>query len=306
MISKNCFTADWLEQKRRQLKTDPYLLERALHAFALLGHLAESGLDFVFKGGTSLLLYVPVIRRLSIDIDILCSAPAETLDQSVAYVASLPPFTSYKEEDRGVRGLPNRRHFRFFYTPVLTGNPAPFVPPGGRDADTMQITKQLFDVGELFGIAEDLSVIRRGYHRVFEQENQYRGGGFTHVQTLDDTLDAALHLSKHGLKGPANTPEAEKMTEGARKVSEHLVNYRFNLNAAKIAAAKAALLSRLVLSEGQNDSLTYWRTLPTLAEMSTLTIDGPWNRLQRLRSTSPEAFFYWQQAAKLQAMLDGF
>ncbi len=62
MISKNCFTDHWLEQKRRQLKTDPYLLERALHAFALLGHLAESGLDFVFKGGTSLLLYVPVIQ----------------------------------------------------------------------------------------------------------------------------------------------------------------------------------------------------------------------------------------------------
>jgi hypothetical protein len=114
MISKNCFTADWLEQKRRQLKTDPYLLERPLHAFALLGHLAESGLDFVFKGGTSLLLYVPVIRRLSIDIDILCSAPAEILEQSVANVASLSPFISYKEEDRGVRGLPNRRHFRFF------------------------------------------------------------------------------------------------------------------------------------------------------------------------------------------------
>jgi hypothetical protein len=71
---------------------------------------------------------VPVIRRLSIDIDIPSSAPAETLEQSVASVASLPPFTSYKEEDSGgVRGLPNRRHFRFFYTPILPGNPAPFV-----------------------------------------------------------------------------------------------------------------------------------------------------------------------------------
>ena len=280
MISKNCFTADWLEQKRRQLKTDPYLLERALHAFALLGHLAESGLDFVFKGGTSLLLYVPVIRRLSIDIDILCSAPAETLEQGIVSIASLPPFNSYKEEERGVRGLPNRRHFRFFYTPILPGNPAPFVlldvveefegphevikkpitpaileiereisvtiptveslladkltafapktigipfvPPGGRDADTMQIIKQLFDVGELFDIAEDLSAIRRVYHRAFEQENQYRGGGYTHVQTLDDTLDAALHLSKHSLKGVAITPEAFFYWQQATKLQAML------------------------------------------------------------------------------------
>lgn len=83
MIAEICFTADWLERKRTELGgVDPALLERALHAFALLGHLAESDLEFVFKGGTSLLLHVPVIRRLSIDIDILCAAPAEVLDRS--------------------------------------------------------------------------------------------------------------------------------------------------------------------------------------------------------------------------------
>jgi predicted nucleotidyltransferase component of viral defense system len=76
MIAEICFTVAWLENKRRELRgVDPSLLERALHAFALLGHLAESDLEFVFKGGTSLLLHVPVIRRLSIDIDILCSTP---------------------------------------------------------------------------------------------------------------------------------------------------------------------------------------------------------------------------------------
>ncbi len=65
MIAEICFTADWLDEKRKELKgVDPSLLERALHAFALLGHLAESDLKFVFKGGTSLLLHVPVTRRL--------------------------------------------------------------------------------------------------------------------------------------------------------------------------------------------------------------------------------------------------
>jgi hypothetical protein len=65
MIAEICFTADWLEKKRKELRgVDPGLLERALHAFALLGHLAESELKFVFKGGTSLLLHVPVIKGL--------------------------------------------------------------------------------------------------------------------------------------------------------------------------------------------------------------------------------------------------
>ena len=61
MISEICFTTDWLERKRKELgNVDPVLLERSLHAFALLGHLADSGLEFVFKGGTSLLLHTPV------------------------------------------------------------------------------------------------------------------------------------------------------------------------------------------------------------------------------------------------------
>lgn len=98
-----------------------------LHAFALLGHLAESDLKFVFKGGTSLLLHLPVIRRLSIDIDILCSAPTAELDRILGEVAKAAPFIRYEEDERGSRGLPRRRHFKFFYTPLVAGNPAPYV-----------------------------------------------------------------------------------------------------------------------------------------------------------------------------------
>src|ERR1700686_4293995 len=111
MIAEICFSADWLERKRRELHFgDSALLERALHAFVLLGHLAESELRFVFKGGTSLLLHVQKMRRLSIDIDILCAAPAVVLNQILAEVAIIPPFTRYEEDERGARGLPERRH----------------------------------------------------------------------------------------------------------------------------------------------------------------------------------------------------
>jgi hypothetical protein len=49
MVVEICFTADWLDKKRRELRgVDPGLLERALHAFALLGHLAESNLKFQY------------------------------------------------------------------------------------------------------------------------------------------------------------------------------------------------------------------------------------------------------------------
>lgn len=358
MIAEICFTADWLDKKRKELKgVDPSLLERALHAFALLGHLAESDLKFVFKGGTSLLLHVPVIRRLSIDIDILCSAPTAELDRFLAEAAKVPPFIRYEEDERGSRGLPERRHFKFFYTPLVAGNPAPYVfldvveephvphevtvkpimpdileirreilvtvptveslladkltafaprttgvpfaPNNGKPADTMQIVKQLFDIGELFSLAEDLAAVRRVYQKVYAQENVYRGGGFAPADALEDTLQASLSLSMHRLKGVKDSTEALMLEDGARKLTSHLVDHRFNLDMAKLAAAKAALTAKLVKSEDAGASLGAFRTVPPPEELRQLKIEGEWERLNRLMSVNPEAFWYWYQASKL-------
>lgn len=60
MIADECFTAKWQGSKREELGgCDPVLLEKTIHAFALLDALAARGLQFVFKGGTSLLLRLP-------------------------------------------------------------------------------------------------------------------------------------------------------------------------------------------------------------------------------------------------------
>lgn len=358
MIAEICFTTDWLEKKRRELRgVDPGLLERAIHAFALLGHLAESDLKFVFKGGTSLLLHVPVIRRLSIDIDILCSATATELDRILGEVAKVPPFIRHEEDERGSRGLPHRRHFKFFYTPLVAGNPAPYVfldvveephvphdviikpiapeileirreilvavptveslladkltafaprttgvpfTPAKGQPDTMQIVKQLFDVGELFNLAEDLPAVRRVYQRVFDLENVYRGGGLTANDALEDTLQASLSICLHRLKGVQDTPEALMLEDGTRKLTSHLVNHRFNLDMAKVAAAKAGLLSRLIAKDDADLSLTFWRTIPNFEVLRTLNIGGDWERLNRLKAANPESFYYWYQASTRQ------
>lgn len=358
MISSQCFTAKWLQAKKRDLKAgDLGLLERAVHALALLGHLAESDLDFVFKGGTSLLLHVPVIRRLSIDIDILCLVTDAELHDILGEVAAMPPFLRYEKDERGERGLPRRSHFRFFYKPLVTGNPAPYVfldiveeshipheviykpialpfleidrevrvkiptveslladklsafaprtigvlflSQKGLPTDTMQIVKQLFDVGELFSLAENLNAIRQTYKRIFDLENGYRGGHFTLADVLNDTLDASLRLCMHRLKGVTDHLAALSLEDGARRLASHLVNHRFNLGTAKVAAAKAGLLSRLILSEVANPSISSWRGKPDHIDLRLLSIEGDWERLNRLKPILPEAFYYWYQTSKI-------
>ena len=61
MITDKTHTEEWLAELRRKFKRkDPSILERVVKALTLLEHLVDSGLeDFVFKGGTSLIL-IPV------------------------------------------------------------------------------------------------------------------------------------------------------------------------------------------------------------------------------------------------------
>lgn len=115
-MKKHCFTADWINTKKDDLSGDPILIEKTIHAFALLGYLVQTKTNFIFKGGTSLLLHVPRIKRLSIDIDIIFDGELKELKEKLTQVAKNAPFTSFKEDNRGDRGLPNRKHFQFFYT----------------------------------------------------------------------------------------------------------------------------------------------------------------------------------------------
>lgn len=109
-----------IRQQAAELKvSDPQLVENCLHAFLLLGYLAQSGLPFLFKGGTSILLHAKVLRRLSIDIDIVSPFADEELIRVLGQIAKQRPFTRLDEDVRDFRGQPNRRHFRFFYPSIL-------------------------------------------------------------------------------------------------------------------------------------------------------------------------------------------
>lgn len=123
MFQAATFTPEWIHRQRRTLgNCDPGILEKCVHALTLLGYLVESGLPFLFKGGTSLLLHLPEVRRLSRDIDIVCGRPAVEVDGVLAGIGQRAPFLRWEEDVRGARGLPQRRHFKFFYRSALAGN----------------------------------------------------------------------------------------------------------------------------------------------------------------------------------------
>ena len=66
MISKECITLEWIKKVSAQNKNaDKILVEKAIRTLLLLEGLVEEKLDFVFKGGTSLMLLLDSTKRLS-------------------------------------------------------------------------------------------------------------------------------------------------------------------------------------------------------------------------------------------------
>ncbi len=116
MLAPKCFTREWIERWSEDLDCrNPVMVEKAIVALQLVGHLVESGLPFQFKGGTSLLLLIQPIRRLSIDVDIVTQVTPEELDSVLATIGRLAPFTRIEHDTVRDRDLPPKKHYRAFY-----------------------------------------------------------------------------------------------------------------------------------------------------------------------------------------------
>ncbi|MFM8717769.1 MAG: nucleotidyl transferase AbiEii/AbiGii toxin family protein [Spartobacteria bacterium] len=82
MISPVCFSKEWHCAQANALQArDVRNLEKCVLALELVGRLKKAGLEFIFKGGTSLLLLTDQPRRLSIDVDILCLESQAKLEE---------------------------------------------------------------------------------------------------------------------------------------------------------------------------------------------------------------------------------
>jgi hypothetical protein len=126
MIKDKCFTEEWLEHFKRQedyKRIDKSILEKMIYALHLLERLKANGLDFVFKGGTSLVLLLKKGNRFSIDIDIICKAERKDLEEILNKVIDTSHFTEWElDEHRSFQpGVP-KAHYKFSFDTKQQGS----------------------------------------------------------------------------------------------------------------------------------------------------------------------------------------
>ena len=348
MIEPHCHTRDWILTQRKALAAaDAEILERAIYALTLLDALSRTELDFVFKGGTSLLLHLPTPRRLSIDIDIVCDTDKETLERVLNSLLKETPFKRWEEQDRGADRLPKRVHYKLFFdSPILNSEERPVlldvVTGPNRVADlvekpilasfietsenavvttpsvnallgdkmtafapntigvplndrySLQVIKQLFDIGQLYDAVTDPSIVKQTNRASFDGECSYRDDPPEYGSYLEDIVDTCHQLCSLELRGFVENEATQLLRRGIKQMPNHLIDSRFRMPEAKAAAGKAALLASMMEGDSLPPSLPLFDA-SRIRELRDKSLPKDFRILEKLKQVGPESYFYWSQ-----------
>lgn len=354
MINQKEISAEWLNQiSKLHRNADKILVEKVIRALLLLEGLVKQKLDFVFKGGTALMLHFNSTKRLSIDIDIILPNEIENLESILDTIAKEQGFLRKELQHRSTNSKIKKEHYKFFFTPLhktkkdeeyvlldilfeqvnyanLISLPihSDFVPQSGKalnvnvpsledilgdkltafapnttgipyfkkeDSMSMEITKQLYDIGNLFDIVQDLDIIKTTCYRFSKTEISYRNSGeITESDVLDDIYQTALSIVSRGTDGNGNFDELQK---GILRIKTFIFSEVYHIEKAIAHASKAAYLSALI----QHNAKTIEKFENPL-QLKDWQIGEPLNnKLNKLKKSNPEAFFYWYKIYELKS-----
>jgi predicted nucleotidyltransferase component of viral defense system len=350
MISKESLTLDWInEVSSRNNKVDKILVEKVIRALLLLEGLSGTKVQFVFKGGTALMLLLGSTRRLSIDIDIVVPETTE-LEEVFQSMLKSKWFTRYEKQERQTESIIPKAHYKFYYNPVyLTSkaedyvlldilfdkhnyqnlsqipiNSAFIVQEGDSQAvsipsfedilgdkltayapnttgipydkhgnsQAMEIIKQLYDVGSLIDMVKDIDIVQKTFNKYVITESGYKSIKADPHAVLEDIFQTSLLL---GTRGKEGNGDYNALISGISQVKQFIFSESYHIEKAIIHSAMAAYLSmtiKLGLSslEKFKDPL---QIQDWIIEQSFCT------RLNKLKKSNPEAFFYWYKTYKL-------
>lgn len=158
---------------------------------------------------------------------------------------------------------------------------------------SMEIAKQLYDVGRLFENVTDLEITTQAFRKIAAVELSYRSLGTDTEQVFNDIRQTALCISTRGKAGEG---DFNLIQDGIIRVKSFMYKQRYQIDNAIIDAARAAYLVTLI-----EKGITKVELYPqNPAEIKDLVIQPSLsNKLNKLRANLPEAYYYWAKTSEL-------
>lgn len=160
---------------------------------------------------------------------------------------------------------------------------------------SMEINKQLFDIASLFELTNDLTITTKTFRKFAAIELAYRHLPTENLQqVLDDIFHTSLSMT---LQGFGNAEEYKLLIDGMKRVRGFIHSEKYTLESAIANASKAAYLSKLI--EREHTVVNHFSP-DNVSDLIDAEITAPLPaRLNKLKKTNIEAFYYWIEIQKM-------
>jgi hypothetical protein len=164
----------------------------------------------------------------------------------------------------------------------------------GEVSMSMEIIKQLYDIGNLVDNVTDLETIKTTFKKFAKTELAYREmDTLSDMDVLEDIYQSSLCIATRGADGKG---DFEQLQLGIQRVKGFIFSENYQIEKAIAHASKAAYIATLI----KHDAKTIEKFANPL-QMKDWVISEPMNKhLNRLKKSNPEAFFYWYKIYELE------
>lgn len=176
------------------------------------------------------------------------------------------------------------------FAPDSTG--IPYYKKG--DEKSLEVMKQLYDVGRLFEHVENIQVAAEVFKRIVPIELAYRNKEMSLQEVIDGVRNLDLNIA---LRGAIDAEQFAFLQRGINKLRNYMYSGKqYRIDEAIVDAARNAYLLTLI----QCGVYEIERYSGHPLDVKELTIGNilP-NKLNKLRKNFPEAFWYWYKTEQL-------
>lgn len=174
------------------------------------------------------------------------------------------------------------------FAPNTTG--IPYYKKGVSKAT--EIMKQVYDIGRLFDSVDDLTITAQSFNRISLVELGYRNLEKDRSIIFNDIRQTATLLATRGKEGNG---DFSLLQDGVKRLGNFIYKRKYFIEDAIIDSAKAAYIATSI-ELGLTDIKKYKSGIVTGDETIGIVLS---TRLNKLKKTNPEAFYYWLLTDKL-------
>ncbi len=164
---------------------------------------------------------------------------------------------------------------------------------------SMEIIKQLFDLGILFEHITNLKEVSQIYKRVSKTEASYRDINSPMDVFLNDSINTSFLICQLDFRKSIRDNCTKELREGIRRINSHIVGGKYSLLNAKEDASKVACLAFLIRDDRLDVDINKIKTNKNILEkIKDVDLPEDLNIINKLKVISPESFYLWAVATK--------